>query len=110
MLDGFYEEFLNWLIKNIICVTIDEEYHKNMIFLPWNLFRFEMILNWEALVNSFLELTENINRKKGFYFKEHYMHSRLCIDVLRTNESFVHALYPSLEILKAIEVIDYIDT
>ena len=109
MLDSFYDEFMKLIDKNTICVTIDEKWHEKMLFLPWNLFRFEIIINWETLVNAFLKLVDNIHNKEGYFFQEHYMHSRLCIDALRLNEDFVQDLYHSLEIMKWIEVIDYID-
>ena len=37
------------------------------------------------------------------------MHSRLCIDSLEIHQKYVNILYPSLELLKSIEVIDYIN-
>ena len=51
----------------------------------------------------------NINDRKGYYFNQHYMHSRLCIDSLEIHQKYVNILYPSLELLKSIEVIDYIN-
>ena len=109
MLDEFYEGILNSMIYNATYLRID---HKDEIWrlsLPWNLFKFKIYLNFEEITKTFLLHINNINDRKGYYFNQHYMHSRLCIDSLEVKHQYANILYPSIELLKSIEVIDYIN-
>ena len=109
MIDDYFEEILNWLIWNITLLKIDEEWQEKFLLLPSNLFKFEIILNWEELVNTFLSKIQSINDKKGYYFNEHFMHSRLYIELLRVKDNFVLKLFPHIDLLKTTEIIDCID-
>ena len=109
MLDCYFEEVLNWMAANTTCLLVYTEGQGRIMLLPSCLFRFEITLDWEGLVNTFLILINNVNNKEGYYFNQHFMHSRLRIDRLKVNDALVKNLYPSLELLKATEVVDYIE-
>ena len=108
MLDCYFEEVLNWMTANTTCLLVYSEDQGRIMLLPSCLFRFEITLDWEVLVNTFLILINNVNNKEGYYFNQHFMHSRLRIDSLKVNDALVKNLYPSLELLKTTEVVDYI--
>ena len=80
MLDEFFEEILNWLKENLVCLTIEYDFQIELMFLPANLFKFSIKLNTIQALESFVKLIERINNKKGYYFNENYMHNRLCIE------------------------------
>ena len=109
MLDESYEGILNSMINNTTCLRIDYEDEWWKLSLPWNLFKFKIRLDSEEKTNEFMLHINNINDRKGYYFNQHYMHSRLWIDYLEIYQKYVNILYPSLELLKSIEVIDYIN-
>ena len=66
------------------------------------------MLNSEIEANTFLQFLQDINDKKGYYFNQHFMHSRLWIESIEVKDKLVAILYPSLELLKTTEVSDYI--
>ena len=109
MFDESYEGILNSMINNTTCLRIDRQDEEWKLSLPWNLFKFRIILNSEEITKTFLLHINNINDRKGYYFNQHYMHSRLCIKFLEINHTYANILYPSIELLKSIEVYDYIN-
>ena len=109
MLDESYEGILNSMINNTTCLRIDCQDEQWKLSLPWNLFKFRIVLTSNEITKEFLLHINNINDRKGYYFNQHYMHSRLWIDSLEIDQKYVNILYPSLELLKSIEVIDYIN-
>ena len=109
MLDESYEGILNSMINNATCLLINREDNEWKLSIPWNLFKFRIYLNSEEITKTFLLHINNIKDRKGYYFNQHYMHSRLWIDSLEIDQKYVNILYPSLELLKSIEVIDYIN-
>ena len=106
MLDGNFDAFLNWMIRNLTCLNIDA-YNEEMLLIPWNLFRFSFNLMEESILNKFIRLIERINNKEGFYFNANFMHSRLWIDQIKIDTKFVNKLSPIMDLLKIIEVTDY---
>ena len=109
MLDESYEGILNSMINNTTCLLIDCQDEEWKLSLPWNLFKFRIILNSKEAINEFILHINNIYDWKGYYFNQHYMHSRLCIDSLEVKHEYVNILYLSIELLKSIEVNDYIN-
>ena len=109
MLDESYEGILNSMVSNTTCLRINNKDEEWRLSLPWNLFKFKIFLNTKEAISEFILHINNINDRKGYYFNQHYMHSRLWIDSLEINQKYVNILYSSLEILKSIEVIDYIN-
>ena len=109
ILDESYEGILNSMINNATCLLINREDEEWKLSLPWNLFKFKIFLNSKEAINEFILHISNINDRKGYYFNQHYMHSRLCIKFLEINHTYTNILYPSIELLKSIEVYDYIN-
>ena len=107
MLDTFYEEILNSMINNTTCLWLDKKF-KRKLYLPWDLFIFKIILDSEIKANTFLQFLQDINDRKGYYFNQHFMHTRLWIEPIEIDDKLVAILYPSLELLKTTEVNDYI--
>ena len=108
-LDESYEAFLNRLMPNLAWNDFKEEQKKN-IDLPCDLFQFNLMLNTEADIASFLGVVDNIHNKKGHYFNHHYMHSRLYSDLAWIVVEFADKLYPHLDSLKDIEIVEYIQS
>ena len=107
MLDMFYEEILNSMINNTTCLWLDKNFRRKR-YLPWNLFKFKIMLDLEIKAKTFLQFLQDINDRKGYYFNQHFMHSRLWIESIEVKGKLVAILYPSLELLKTTEVSDYI--
>ena len=104
-LDENYEAFLNGLIRNSARNDFKEKHEKNR-YLPCDLFLFNIILNTEVDIASFLEVVDNIHNKKGYYFNKHCMHTRLYSELIWIDDEFVDKLYPHLDYLKDIEIVD----
>ena len=109
MLDEFYEGILNSMINNASCIWIYRKGEEWKLSLPWNLFKFKICLDSKEIIKAFIWHINSINERKGYYFNQHYMHSRLCIDSLEVKHQYANILYPSIELLKSIEVYDYIN-
>ena len=107
MLDGNFDAVLNWMMWNLTCLNIDG-YNKEMLLMPWNLFKFSFNLVEESMLNVFIRLIERIKNKEGYYFNANFMHSRLWIDQIKIDTKFVNKLSPIIDLLKIIEVTDYI--
>ena len=107
MLDMFYEEILNSMINNTTCLWLDKNFKKEL-YLPWNLFKLKIMLDSDIKANIFLQFLQDINDKKGYYFNQHFMHTRLWIESIEVKDNLVAILYPSLELLKTTDVSDYI--
>ena len=107
MLDTFYEEILNSMINNTTCLWLDKNFKKEL-YLPWNLFKLKIMLDSDIKANIFLQFLQDINDKKGYYFNQHFMYTRLWIESIEVKDNLVAILYPSLELLKTTEVSDYI--
>ena len=102
MLNYNYEGIMNWIMSTAVWLKIENEDQKELLFLPWDLFKFSINLgNNDELIDTFIKFIMNINDLKGYYFKEHYIHKRLWIDKIIINDSKVSKLYPILELLKA---------
>ena len=56
-----------------------------------------------------MTLLDNISKESGHYFNEHYLHSRLSISSIKVKANVLDKLYPCLELLKTIEVVDCIE-
>ena len=110
MLDESYEGILNSMINNTTCLIIGRQGEEWKLSLPWNLFKFKIWLDSAEAIKTFIWYINSINDRKGYYFNQHYMHSRLCINSLEVNHQYANILYPSIELLKSIEVYDYIKT
>ena len=108
-LDENYEAFLNRLMPNLARNDYKDEQKKN-IDLPCDLFQFNLMLNTEADIASFLGVVDNIHNKKGYYFNQHYMHTRLYSELAWIAPEFVDKLYPHLDSLKDIEIVEYIQS
>ena len=107
MLDINYEGFLNSMMGNLFWIELDSSHiDKLMIELPWDLFKYNIILSLESVLEVFLKIIENISSKTGHYFNEHFMHSRLWIDHITVGTNLAKKLYLSLDLLKKTEVIE----
>ena len=103
MMDKKFEGIMNWIVRTSICLKI--EVNIKRIFLPWNLFRFDISINTEQWMKAFLKLIQNINDKNGYFFNEHFLHSRLLIDQLNIKTELIKNLYPAIKLLEEIEII-----
>ena len=108
-LDENYEAFLNGLMPNLAQNDYKKGQEKN-IDLPCDLFKFNLMLNTEADIVSFLRVVDNIHNKKGYYFNQHYMHTRLYSELAWIVVEFVDKLYPHLDSLKDIEIVEFIQS
>ena len=109
MLNEFYEGILNWLIETTIWLRLNYDDQKKILFLPWNLFRFDLILNSKVKIESFILLIESIHNKKGYYFNEHFMHSRLCLERLHIESSLLELSDTTFELFQKTKIINVME-
>ena len=100
MLDENYEAFLNSMIGNNVSNKSLE-----WLNLPWDLFKYNIVLRNNNALNRFIKMISNINDRNGFYFNEHFMHSRLWIEEFILSANLAEKVYPHLELLKSTEAI-----
>ena len=106
MLDTYYEEFLNSMIGNN--ANFEKIINEELSHLPWDLFRYSIILFTESCLQSFIDMIEKINDKSGYYFNENYMNNRLLVEKLLIDSDLVEMLHLNLELLKKTKAIKYI--
>ena len=76
--------------------------------LPWDLFNFSIDIEDEEMLHSVLAYITDTIEQKGYFFNQHFMSKRLCLSCFYLPAKLVEKIYKYIEILKTIEVIDYI--
>ena len=77
---------------------------RKYLFLPIDLFNLLIGQITDDEFNIFIKFIENIYNRKGWYFKSHYMHSKIKFyDLIYPDDSFIIKLSPYTDILKSIE-------
>ena len=104
LLDDNYEGILNWTKMNAVCLDL-QYLCETILKFPWDLFSYRIGISRESDTKIFIKLIQNINSKTGWYFNQHFINGRLCIEKLWAWENLVEKLYPYLELLKKTEVI-----
>ena len=102
VLDFNYEAIINWLEENKIDVCFNR-HNTSMMLLPFDLFNFDIYLDWDEITECFIEIINAIRMKKGWYFKEHFMHENLCIYDIRVGVEQTKLLYSYNEEFKLIK-------
>ena len=108
MLDDNYEGILNSLIGTAIWLNVYEDEQKDLLSLPWDLFRYDISLCSQITVDLFIQLIERIRNKEGYFFNEHFMHNRLCIERLDLDSELYENFELLLEFLKTTEILYFI--
>ena len=105
-LDEFYDEFIASMKENWRYIQSNSIYHKMFKFIPNDLFEVLIELYNQKMMEIFIELIEDLRDSKGWFFNEHYMHSKIkirgpiCVDV-----SYFKELYAYVDVLKSTQVI-----
>ena len=105
MLDQNYDAFMNSMVWNNAHFDIQEDI--KLLKLPWNLFRYSIKLYNRIILLEFIKIIENISNNSGYYFNDHFMHSRLCIDKIIVDIELIEPLYLDLELLMKTKVIEH---
>ena len=105
MLDDFYREIINWLFDWNMWISI-ADHNAKMLFLPSDLFKIQIDLNSEVILEKFIEFITMRHQHKGNYFNTYYMHERLLITYLNIKLDFIKNLVPYFDILKSIRLVN----
>ena len=101
-LDEYYNEFWSIMQELWINLFIDHELI-NRLELPWDLFRFNLTLNNDVIQN-FIEWTINILDGIGYYFNNHFMHTRIKIDDILLSSQLICEILYYYETLDSIKI------
>ena len=74
-LDEYYNEFIDLMKEN--CSWISN--NKDNLLLPSDLFILDFKISKRSSFKKFKKFIKNINKAKGCYFNEHFMHSHIKI-------------------------------
>ena len=105
MLNDFYREIINWLFEWNMCISTADHSSK-MLYLPSDLFKFQIDLNYKEILKKFIEFISTRNQHIGHYFNEHYMHEKLWISTFYFRPEFIKELVPYIGIIKSIKLGD----
>ena len=78
----------------------------NFLSFPWDLFKFAIDIVDDLMVDIFFNFIENIMKKNGYYFYQHFMHERLCILNIYICSSMFEKFYSARVNLKQIKTIE----
>ena len=105
-LDEFYDEFVNRMGEYWRYLLVYSTNQKSRKFLPNDLFEVNIDCSNEENSQILIKFIGNLKDLKGWYFGEHYMHSKIKIrDPIKVYIKFIKELYAYIDILKSIKVI-----
>ena len=105
-LDEFYDEFVTCMKEYWAYIQSNSIFFKMFKFTPNDLFEVFIQLYNQKAMKIFIELIEDLRDSKGWYFNEHYMHSKIKIrDPICVDVSCFKELYAYVDVLKSIQVI-----
>ena len=88
------------IVKFLEINTIND--NKNLMFLPFDLFKFNISFEWDEVIVLFIRLVNEVKEKKGRYFKEHFMSVRLQLNDIIITSNQAKLLYPHIDDFKLI--------
>ena len=105
-LKEFYYEFIYAMSEYWSVISIRNEDHGKRLFLPSQLFIFDIKIISEAFLESFIEMVTNLEGRKGFYFQKYYMHKYIMIKdhTIQIKKDYVINLFPYIETMKRIRL------
>ena len=103
----FYDEFVFAMKKYWTILKIDKMSF-GKLFTPCDLFIYEFgyAFIFDQNIHIFIEFITNLNKLKGYYFCDLYMHRGFMIfdNLILVNSSSIKELYPVVDILKSIRI------
>ena len=105
-LDEFYDGFITSMTEHWLNLEIESDNSLNYLFLPNDLFGVSIQCEDEESVDELIKFIENLIDFKGWYFNNHYMHSKIKIlDSFSVDIKFIKKLDTYIDFLKSIQVI-----
>ena len=105
-LDEFYDEFITSMTEYRIQHEVKLSKYSDLYFLPNDLFEsyFECIS--EDNINALIKFCKEIKSANGWYFRSHFMHSKIKIrDPIDAQIEIIKGLYSHIDVLKSTQVI-----
>ena len=105
-LDEFYDEFVihmreYW--RYLLAYSTDQKTHN---FLPNDLFEIFVDLKYRKSIKTFIGFIESLRDSEGWYFNNHYMHSKVKIrDPIEIDINDIKKLHAYVYVLKSTQVI-----
>ena len=105
-LDEFYDEFVTCMTKYWMFLYINSPKRLNQLFLPNDLFKVSLFGLSPSSIEVLIKIIENLRDSKGWYFNNHWMHSKIKIrDPIRVEINDVKKLHAYVHLLKSTQVI-----
>ena len=102
-LDKYYDGFIRLMKENWI--KIDWNLNGKYLFLPSDLYIKDIRITDTHGFYQFVKFIKNLNESKGWYFKNHFMHSQIKVEEkVKVNIDWIESLYAYYEIIKSIQV------
>ena len=101
-LDEYYTEFRRLMMANSRHILIKDTSMQNL-FLPWDLFKFSVVLRENADALLFNRFVQNLSQCKGHYFNQHYMHEEISIEI-DCYQNLIFQISKALSITESIEI------
>ena len=102
-LDEFYDEFITCMKEYWVLVGDGLFSQMDHIFLPNDLFEVAINIPANETIDKFIR---NLRDSKGWYFKSHYMHSKIKIrDLILLEFADAKKIYAFADVLKSTQVI-----
>ena len=105
-LDEFYDEFVNHMKEYWLFIKAEKWNKWSHLFLPNDLFEISIHCWDKENTQPLIIFIENLIVSKGWYFRNHYMHSKIKIwDPIKIDINCIKELYPYIDILKSTQVV-----
>ena len=105
-LEEFYDEFITSMTERWLNLEIESDNSFSYFNLPNDLFGVSIQCEDKESVNALIKFIENLIDFKGWYFNNHYMHSKIKIlDSFSVDIKFIKKLDTYIDFLKSTQVV-----
>ena len=105
-LDEFYDEFITSMTEYWMQYQIKLNKYSEHYFLPNDLFESYFECKSEDNINALIKFCKEIKSSNGWYFRSHFMHSKIKIrDPIDAQIEIIKELYSHIDVLKSMQVV-----
>ena len=105
-LDEFYDEFITSMTEYWMQYEIKLNKYSELNLLPNDLFESYFECKSEEDINALIKICKEIKSANGWYFRSHFMHSKIKIwDPIDAQIEIIKELYSHIDVLKSTQVV-----
>ena len=102
----FYDEFKK-IMKNYWSYLHLDIYNIKLIYLPSDLFIFDIMLTNVTSTEIFIDFVNCLKQKQGYYFENHFMHEQLMFNNIQIYSNLTESLSSLRDTLRTLKTFNY---